>query len=207
MVILKFGGTSVGTKEALSALISVLKDSDHCGAKHKAGHIVVVSALSGMTDALISSAREAAGITSQSSGITAQSDSGTTDGKGKLCPSLEEMKKRHLEISGFFLKGPEQKDADAKIEESFAELSRMLDGIAILKELSPRSLDRIMSCGEVLSAPLIASVLRSSGMEAEFLDSRELILTDDSYGAARFQPEESYRRIQERVKQGRPGTL
>jgi aspartokinase/homoserine dehydrogenase 1 len=184
MRVLKFGGTSVGSKEALSQLVNILKDRDHLG-KTK---IVVVSALSEITDSLINAAKQAR-------------DSADT------APLLGAMKQRHLELSSRFLNGTEKDAADAQIEGAFLELSRMLDGVGILGELSPRSLDGIMSFGERLSAPLIAAVLRSSGIAAQYLDSRELIVTDDNYGAARFRSDESRRRIRERALAGDGGTL
>ncbi|MDR1929430.1 MAG: bifunctional aspartate kinase/homoserine dehydrogenase I [Treponema sp.] len=180
MVVLKFGGTSVGSKEALISLVSVLKNPAYSNPK-----LVVVSALSGVTDALIGAADRAVG-----------------DPGFRPEAALGGLKERHLELSAFFLKGEAKKGADAKIEESFAALSRMLDGVAILGELSLRSLDGIMSYGERLSAPLIASILSYSGAAAEYLNSRELIVTDDNYGAARVLPDETYRLIREKVLGG-----
>jgi aspartokinase/homoserine dehydrogenase 1 len=150
--------------------------------------VVVVSALSGVTDALIAAA-----------GRAAQGHAPAEE------PSLGALKKRHLDLSAYFLSGAEKQGADAKIEDSFAGLFRMLDGIAILGELSPRSLDGIMSYGELLSAPLIASILKAPGLDAEYVDSRELIVTDGSHGAARLDAEQSYRRIRDRLlKKGGP---
>ena len=181
MLVVKFGGTSVGTKEALSRLLSVLKDGEHAGR----AAVVVVSALSGITDELIGAA------------------SAALEGGAPLGSDLTaDMKRRHFELSGAFLDGEDKEDADAEIEATFSELDRMLDGIGILRELSPRILDVIMSFGERLSAPLVSSILRSSGIRAAYLDSRELILTDDNYGGARAVPEETFRRIRERVRGG-----
>jgi aspartokinase/homoserine dehydrogenase 1 len=182
MIVLKFGGTSVGSPEALSQIIPVLKDPCRRDVK-----IVVVSALSGTTDALIAAARRAA----RGFGPDCSPD--------KPAPSLEDLKKRHLALSAYFLTGAEKNAADERIENSFTGLFRMLDGIAILGELSSRSLDGIMSYGELLSAPLTASILKTSGLDGAFLDSRELIVTDGLHGAARFNPEESYRRIRRRI--------
>jgi aspartokinase/homoserine dehydrogenase 1 len=181
MLVVKFGGTSVGTKGAISHLLSILKDGEHAGRTI----VVVVSALSGITDELIGAA------------------SAALEGGAPLGSSLTgEMKRRHFELSEAFLDREEKEDADAEIEATFSELDRMLDGIGILRELSPRILDGIMSFGERLSAPLVASILRSWGIHAAYLDSRELILTDDNFGRARVLPEETFRRIRERVQGG-----
>jgi aspartokinase/homoserine dehydrogenase 1 len=183
MLVLKFGGTSLGTPAAVSQLISIVKDADHAGRVE----VVVVSALSGITDSLIKIAGEAAQA----------APNGSTG--GAYGTALAEMKRRHLELSAAFLSGDEQKAAGEEIEQTFGELSRMLDGIAILRELSPRSLDGIMSCGECLSAPLIARILRASGVPAEYVDSRELIVTDAPHGTAHVVPGETYRRIKEKI--------
>ncbi|MDR1143192.1 MAG: aspartate kinase [Spirochaetaceae bacterium] len=189
MLVLKFGGTSVGSPQALSQLVSIIKDPAHAGKTA----VVVVSALSGITDALIAAAQKASGPGSQ------------TEARQR---TVEEIRDRHLAISEAFLSGEEKKTADAEIRASVMELSRTLEGVDILRELSPRTLDGIMSFGERLSAPLITRILRASGTDAEYLDSRNLIVTDGNYGAARFIPADTYRRIRERLSaEGAGGTL
>jgi aspartokinase/homoserine dehydrogenase 1 len=173
MLVLKFGGTSVGSPDALAQLIRIVGDPEHAGRVR----VVVVSALNGVTDELIALARRAA------------------RGDGVSSEALGKMRERHLGISAFFLAGEERKAADAGIDASFTELGRILDGVAILRDLSPRTLDTVMSFGERLSAALISAVLTARGVPAEYLDSRELILTDDEYGAAHVLAAETYRRI------------
>jgi aspartokinase/homoserine dehydrogenase 1 len=171
MLILKFGGSSVGSPGAIENFIRILNDKEHSGRVQA----VVVSAFSGMTDSLISFARQAAG------GNTAYKD------------GAETQRRRHLETGAFFLK--DHSAADSCVEELFAELIRTLDGVAVLRELSPRTLDNIMAFGERLSASLLVHILNASGLPAEFLDARPLIKTDDRYGNARFSPGESFARI------------
>ena len=187
MIVCKFGGTSVGTKDALSRLISIIKNPEHSGKVS----VVVVSALSGITDGLIKAAHEACG--------DAKTDG--TDGSSlqNVAKSIAEMKKRHLDISAAFLKGEEKKEAAAEIEQNFTELSRMLDGISILREISPRVMDSIMSFGERLSAPLIARIFRASGISARHLDSREVVVTDRNFGTAHVIRGETYLRIKEKT--------
>ncbi|MDR0663305.1 MAG: bifunctional aspartate kinase/homoserine dehydrogenase I, partial [Spirochaetaceae bacterium] len=83
----------------------------------------------------------------------------------------------------------------ADIDELFAELRRVLDGVFILKEISPRSLDYIMSFGERLAASLVARCFKARGVEAEYLDSRTLIKTDNRHGGAKVFTKESYKNI------------
>ncbi|WP_232616842.1 bifunctional aspartate kinase/homoserine dehydrogenase I [Treponema primitia] len=173
MLVLKFGGTSVGSPEAIGKLITILGDPEHA----RKVRVVVVSALSGMTDSLIGVARQAAA------------------GESAYVAAVKAMEDRHRKISRAFLAGENRQDADAAIKAVFVELNRTLDGIGILRELSPRILDYVMSFGERLSATLIARICTAGGIPSEYLDTRPLILTDDNYGAAQYRSEETYSRI------------
>jgi aspartokinase/homoserine dehydrogenase 1 len=177
----------VGTADAISRLAAILAGEEHSG---KTG-VVVVSALAGMTDSLIAAARGAPDIRPGSP----LSGSGRTAG----------MMRRHLDISAALLTG-EREAVDTEIRALFAELDRMLDGIGIVREISPRSLDAVMSYGERLSAPLVAAALRARGIAAKYLDSRDLIVTDGAYGAARYNAGETFRRIRAAVSSA-PGSL
>jgi aspartokinase/homoserine dehydrogenase 1 len=179
MLVLKFGGTSVGSPGAIQNIIEILKDKEHEGRTAA----VVVSAFSGVTDALIDMARKTA--------------IGEYPG-----PGLAALKKRHLETASAFLKGDESeengswcKKAQADTTALITELTRALDGVGILGELSPRTLDYVMSFGERLSATLLSHIFNAQGITAEFLDTRPLIKTDGEFGHAQFLPEESFRNI------------
>ncbi|MDR2658682.1 MAG: bifunctional aspartate kinase/homoserine dehydrogenase I [Spirochaetaceae bacterium] len=170
MIIMKFGGTSVGSASAIERLAQIVnKKSAELG-------VVVVSAFSGVTDALITAAR------------TAERGEAFDD-------MLTALNKRHTETAKTLLKDPALTPAIAEIEAVFTELRLLLDGVFILKELSPRSLDYIMSFGERLSASLIAKYFNEYGIKAEYLDSRLLIKTDEGYGGAKVFTEETYKNI------------
>ena len=139
MLVLKFGGTSVGSPEALEKIIEILNDSSH---REKAA-VMVVSAFSGVTDTLIDLSSQAA------------------SGNMKYIEAVEGMKKRHLDTALYFLAGKALEEARAKLDREFSELLRVLDGISILRELSQRSLDLVMSFGERLSASLVTSCVRT----------------------------------------------
>jgi aspartokinase/homoserine dehydrogenase 1 len=173
MLVVKFGGTSLGTVDALSRVIALLKDPEHAGAVR----VVVASAFSGMTDDLIDLA------------YRARAEDPTYG------HALAAMRERHDGIADGFLTGAERKRAKAETEKTFAELIRTLDGVSILQELSPRILDGIMSFGERLSASLIAAIFSGSGIPAKYLDSRKLIKTDRQHGNARFLAEETFENI------------
>ncbi|MDR2027944.1 MAG: bifunctional aspartate kinase/homoserine dehydrogenase I [Treponema sp.] len=186
MRVLKFGGTSVGSPLAIGKLVDILKDREHAGQVR----VLVVSALSGVTDGLIE--------------IAGQAALGAAGGDGAYAGAIRAMRERHEKILAAFLRGEPRKTARTVMAAFFAELNRTLDGVEILRELSPRILDYIMSFGERLSASLITAILNSRGIPAEYLDTRPLIVTDGQYGAARFFPEETYARIRSRCKKKSP---
>ncbi|MDR3333659.1 MAG: bifunctional aspartate kinase/homoserine dehydrogenase I [Treponema sp.] len=173
MLVLKFGGTSVGTPEAIGKLINIVRDPEHAGRVR----VAVASAFSGMTDGLIAVSRRAA------------------DGDGAYIVQVEAMRKRHLQTAVAFLSGTDREAAVSHVDKTFAELIRTLDGIAILGELSRRTQDVVMSFGERLSAFLLAQICTASGIPAAFLDTRSLIKTDDRYGKARFLTAETFSNI------------
>lgn len=178
MLVLKFGGTSVGSPDAIEKLTAILGDSEHA----LKVRVVVVSALSGITDGLIGAAKAAVA------------------GESAYNTSVKAMEDRHRKISHAFLAGEARQAADAAIKAAFAKLNRALDGVGILRELSPRTLDYVMSFGERLSAELLARIISSKGISAEYLDARPLILTDSSYGAAQYRAGETYARIRSYLK-------
>jgi aspartokinase/homoserine dehydrogenase 1 len=173
MLVLKFGGTSVGSPAAIRHIIDILKDKAH--ADRVAA--VVVSAFSGVTDGLIDMARRAVAGDLSYTDLTAA------------------LKKRHFETAAAFLKGDERRKAQAETAALIAELKGVLDGLAFLSELSPRILDLVMSFGERLSASLLAHIFSVKGINAEFLDTRPLIKTDGEFGHAQFFAEESFYNI------------
>jgi aspartokinase/homoserine dehydrogenase 1 len=173
MLVLKFGGTSVGSPGAIKHIIEILADAEH---RDRTG-VVVVSAFSAVTDGLIDIARRAA--------------AGDPSWRAAAGPILA----RHRATASFFLKGEARKQAAAGREALYAELIRTLDGVAILRELSRQTLDFVMSFGERFSASLLAPILTARGIEARYLDARDLVKTDGNFGGARFLAKESYANI------------
>ncbi|MDL2229629.1 bifunctional aspartate kinase/homoserine dehydrogenase I [Treponema sp. OttesenSCG-928-L16] len=174
MLVVKFGGTSVGSPDAIRRIARILRDTEHAGRVR----LVVVSAFSGITDALIDIARKAA-----------SGDETYTEG-------LEKIQERHRRACDELIEDTAERDSvRAGIDDLFQKLTRILDGVVIIRELSPRINDYIMSFGECLSAFIIARFLTQCGLPADFLDARPLIKTDNNYGAARFLEEESYSNI------------
>ncbi|MDR2376196.1 MAG: bifunctional aspartate kinase/homoserine dehydrogenase I [Treponema sp.] len=172
MLVLKFGGSSVGSPAAIENVIRILDDSEHRG-KVAA---VVVSAFSGVTDALIAAARLAAV-------------------SGAWEALIGDLRKRHRDMAACFLEGEDHETARLDLDGMLEELTRILKGIESLGELSPSIQDRVMSFGERLSAALLARIFRARGIAASCLDTRPLIKTDDAYGRAAVIPAETYANI------------
>jgi aspartokinase/homoserine dehydrogenase 1 len=160
MKILKFGGTSLGTAERVRAVIDIITSS-----KKEHGDIaVVVSAFEGVTDRLIEAGNQA------------------FRGEREYIETLKELAARHIAVADE-LTGSAAHTCEY-ITASFVELEEFLHGIWILGEITNRTLDFVMSYGELLSSTIIADGVAFSGLPARATDSRMLIRTDLSYGSA-----------------------
>ncbi|MEO6588788.1 MAG: bifunctional aspartate kinase/homoserine dehydrogenase I, partial [Pyrinomonadaceae bacterium] len=162
MKILKFGGTSVGNAESIEKVIEIVKkeiEKDSCA--------VVLSAMSGATDALVDIAKAA--------------ESGDESFRLKI----KELETKHTETAGNLLGGnsPDSGIFDF-IENRFNELRNICEGVFLLRELSARTLDRIISFGEILSTKIVAAKINSLGIENVWKDSRQVIKTDSNFGYA-----------------------
>ena len=167
MIVLKFGGTSVGDAEAIARTGRIVATRADQGA------IVVVSALAGVTNALIAIAEQAA--------------------KGHLIGALrgiEGLRERHLAQTELLL------GADEECAETCAELSAMIDELAHLAEalatlgdLTPRSLDAITSYGEKMSSIICVPAFRRQGVPAVHVDACEVMITDSSFSRAEPLPD------------------
>lgn len=163
MLVQKFGGTSVGTPQRILDVIhlvqeSQLKDQDIW---------VVASAFTGVTNKLITVAKK---------GLARD-------------PSAEEelaaIESRHLEAVRTLLPGSEQDVVAQWVQAQLQELRDLAHGIAHLRELTPRTLDAVMSFGEQLSCYIIAAAMNANRLPAQYIDARGMIKTDLTYGAAR----------------------
>src|SRR3989475_4666585 len=156
--VLKFGGTSVGDAAACGRVAAVVR-------RHGVPRpVVVVSALAGVTDALLRCAREGA--------------------LRAFDPHLE----RHREIARRLL-GPEASAAFlGELERARGELAALVERIGQEPALRARLQDEIASYGERLSAPLVAAVLAAAGLPARHVDARRCIVTDETPGRAAPNP-------------------
>lgn len=153
MIVMKFGGSSVGKPEAIAQVADIVASYE------KERPVVIVSALQGVTDSLLSMARRAS-----------QGDISTLEAE------LAALEKRHLDAT--------TSESSSAVKALIIDLGHALRGVAFLRELSGRSLDLIVSFGERLSAPIVAAALRQRGLQAVAIDARDLIQTDDHFTSA-----------------------
>ena len=168
--VLKFGGSSLEDTCAFERAAGIV-----CSCENKS-RVVVVSAMSGMTDALLGSARTAA--------------------EGNLKQAillLESQLTRHRAIAQNLLRASPWR-ALSFINTSGAEIESLLYQLYDVGDLSPRAQDQIVSYGEQLSAKLMTLILVQHGQQADYVDARHCILTNEEYGAAKVLLEECTKR-------------
>jgi len=175
MKVLKFGGSSLADGPRIAAAGAIIRE-----AAQVERIAVVLSAMQGVTDLLITAARKAA--------------EGSEGGR----IALEQIRARHLAAIRSLFAAPEQSPVIAALTIMLNDLEEILHGIELIRECSPRTLDLVTSFGERLSCTLAAAHLRSGGLDACYVDTRELIQTDESFGSALVQFPVSYARIQAR---------
>lgn len=164
MIVLKFGGTSVGNTQAIAQTAEIIKQ-----AREIDSHVVVVtSAMSGVTNTLIQAAHAAA------------------DGHEQpYNEARSDLLLKHQLVAGQLIEdGVERAAYGRLIDERLRSFTRLCHSIYVLGELTDRGLDVVSGLGERMSAPLLAAVLRAYGTEAEWVDAAELIVTDNHFGAA-----------------------
>src|SRR6202000_2011943 len=166
MRILKFGGTSVGSAKSISTVIDILKKEYEAGEKP----VVVLSAMSGVTNLLSSMAENA----SRGEDFTAQ---------------LAELETRHFDMVRTLLAVQHQNPAYTKLKINFNHLEELLQGVLTLRELTPKTRDLVLSYGERCSTLMMRKMAAQYFPEALFVDASELIKTDSDFGHAKVNME------------------
>ncbi|RPI06490.1 MAG: bifunctional aspartate kinase/homoserine dehydrogenase I [Ignavibacteriae bacterium] len=158
--VVKFGGSSVANPERIRDAVSIVLQ-----AAKKERVVVVVSAFQGVTNQLIESARLA--------------ETGDT----KYQTMYNTLAKRHLGTLKQLHHNRPPAHVTENVQAMLTELSNVLQGIYLLRHSSPRALDLTASFGERLSALIISSFIQQSQPSC-FVDSRELVMTDDQFTRA-----------------------
>ncbi len=161
MQVLKFGGSSVKNAENINKVIAIIKEK----AKNDKT-IVIVSALGGITDILLQCSKLA------------------SEGNETYKEKLLEAEQRHLQTVKELIPITRQSSLLSLVKTLCNEIEDICNGIFLLRELSDRTKDRIVSYGELLSSRIIAAGLKSEIAGAEWKDSREIIITNSNFGAA-----------------------
>jgi aspartate kinase len=177
--LMKFGGTSVADPESVSKVVDIIEEQRRVGNEIA----VVVSAQRGVTDQLIAIATE---IANSRSAATIE-------------PFIQSLRQRHQKVLAEV--GGEQAGVTGSIlEERLCDLENILNAVHNLRELTPRSLDYIITYGERLNAPVVCSAIRRRGIPSMVMDGCEAgILTTPQHGEAMALPE-SEGRIRSRVQ-------
>jgi aspartokinase/homoserine dehydrogenase 1 len=160
MKVIKFGGSSVANAENIKKVVNIVNQPQYQSI------IVVVSALGGVTDLLISVGTDAANT------------------KEQYKETLLNLEKRHIETVQALLPINNQSACISSVKQSFNELEDICEGVFRLGELSGRTKDRIISFGELLSSKIIYYYIQSSGCKIDWIDSRKAIKTDSNFGFA-----------------------
>lgn len=182
-VIMKFGGTSVGNPDAINRLVSIV-ERQLVTQTSNLRPVVVVSALDGVTDKLLSVARLA--------------EAGSL---GDANRELQGLLERHKSVLSQV--APNSAEASHFIRQEFHDLSDMIHALAITREATPRLLDAIAAVGELLSSAIVRVVLESRGVPSCWVDARQVLTTDAYYMSATPDMEQTKRKCHERIENER----
>jgi len=161
MKVLKFGGTSVGSADAINKTISIVSSK-----LREDALVVVVSALGGTTDLLISSGQLAA------------------EGNEDYKESLKKLENRHLDAVKELIPVQQQSSILSQVKKYCNEIEDICSGVFLLHELSVRTKDKLMSYGELISSKIITAAFNAKNIPASWTNSMELIKTDSGFGNA-----------------------
>src|SRR5438270_8540437 len=176
-IVMKFGGTSVGDAKAISRAAEIVRG------RVPQRPVVVVSAMARVTDQLLQMARAA----------------GTGDRKTALTLARE-LRERHYNTAGELLGTGVFTQFHSDLGTEFEELEELLRGISAVGELTARTTDHVASFGEVLSSKLVTAALSAHGIEATLVDSRDCIVTDETFTRAAPLFEETNIKLNESVR-------
>ncbi|MBN2443285.1 MAG: lysine-sensitive aspartokinase 3 [Spirochaetales bacterium] len=158
MVILKFGGTSVRDAEWINKALEIVKS------QLDRAPVMIVSAMGKTTDKL----QEIAHLAEK--GMREKADN-----------IFQDLKEAHFSVIHSFLTNENLSSCLAAMDILFIELKSIIKGLSYLRECTPRSNDAILSFGELFSTTIIAHRAREIKIDTAFIDSREIIKTDDQF--------------------------
>ncbi len=157
MIVFKFGGTSVAGEKEISQVLHILKQETKPMA-------IVVSALGGITDELHKLGKLAA------------------SGNESYAEQIKQVELRHMNLVKKLIPVAKQSAVLSSTKQTINQLETILDGVFMIRELSAKTQDTLLSFGELLSHNIIAHVAQAQGLDAVAKNSQELIITTQSIG-------------------------
>ena len=161
MIVMKFGGTSVESTDAIERVARIVSS------RLKRSPVVVVSAMAKVTDQLVAMGNQAA--------------AGDCNAAIEL---LQALRERHLQTARELLGSKRGASLAPRLEGYFSELENFLRGLAAVRELTPRGSDYLLSFGELLSSVIVADAFAVRGLNAAWVDSRQCLVTDANHTRA-----------------------
>jgi len=172
MIVMKFGGSSVESAAAIERVASIVK------ARAARRPVVVVSAMGKTTNKLLA--------------IAATAIDGARE---DYIRQIHDLRDFHSREARLVVPLADRAELDRLLDEHFQELTELVKGLAVLGELTPRSIDAISSYGERLSSYIVSLAFRHFGMDTAHLDSRQVIVTDRRHTQAAPLYAETYARL------------
>jgi bifunctional aspartokinase / homoserine dehydrogenase 1 len=161
---MKFGGTSVGSPEAITNVVNIIGDEVAQGSRV----VVIVSAMSGVTDALINSVNEAA-----------------HGNKWAYLSGSQKLRDRHAEALHLLTDPGKDRDSVlAEIDRLLAQHVDLCHAVNTLGEATPRISDAVIAFGERMSSRIVAAALRQQGVKAQAFDASQFIVTNNNFSSA-----------------------
>lgn len=173
MKVLKFGGSTLNNAEQIIKVVSLIVKTQ----KEEKICALVFSALYGVTDLLEESCLLA------------------VKRNGLYLKKLSEIEKKHVSLIDDIFDDNERGKLLVELRVNIDRIAELLNGVALLRELSPRIKDMVFSFGECLACMIMTKLLQNYGVRAEFIDAREIIRTDDKFGKAAVDFPVSYKLI------------
>ncbi len=165
-VIMKFGGTSVQDADAMNRVISIVRNQ-WAQNPNDLPPVVVVSAMSKVTDRLVETGRLA----------------GERRGS-EAAQIVADLLTRHLGVSSTLVQGPELEVLNAQLTADFTALQNDVRTWAAAGEVTPAAADVLQAMGELASSRIVAAAFRQQGVNAAWVDSRQVLVTDAEHSAA-----------------------
>ncbi len=176
MIVMKFGGTSVESAAAIERVAAIVRE------RLERRPVVVVSAMGKTTNRLLAMAREA-----------------VNGGRQRALDQLLWLRDFHLEHGRRAAGRAQAAELEALVADHFHELGELVRGLAVLGELTPRSIDAISAYGERLSSQIVTLGFRNFGLDAAHVDARCVVLTDNRHTHACPDYPATYARLAEAI--------